>query len=99
MYKLPIEIVHGMKFDDSIEREIATALAKSTDNYIYKSILNAGINVDKDELLKALNYDRRQYEKGYEDGFEAGIKKAEELFGITFNPNVIIEIRSDNNAE
>ncbi len=27
-----------------------------------------GYSVDKDELIKALNYDRQQYEKGYEDG-------------------------------
>lgn len=70
MYKLPIEIIHGMKFDDSIEREIATALAKSTDEYIYQSICNVGVNVDKDELIKALQYDRQQYKKGYADAVE-----------------------------
>lgn len=26
-----------------------------------------GVNVDKEELLKALKYDREQYEKGYRD--------------------------------
>ena len=26
------------------------------------------INIDKDELIKALQYDREQYEKGYQDG-------------------------------
>ena len=31
-----------------------------------------GFNVDKDELMKALNYDRDQYNKGYQDG----VKKA-----------------------
>lgn len=31
---------------------------------LYKKV---GINVDKEELLKALIYDRVQYDKGYED--------------------------------
>ncbi|MDO4486048.1 MAG: DUF551 domain-containing protein [Bacillota bacterium] len=35
---------------------------------IMKAVARYGIDVDKDELIKALNYDRRQYEKGYKDG-------------------------------
>ena len=30
------------------------------------------MNVDKAELLRALSYDRDQYEKGYADGYEDG---------------------------
>ena len=30
-----------------------------------------GYKVDKDELIKALTYDRDQYHKGFEDGFKA----------------------------
>lgn len=33
-----------------------------------KAIRKVGVNVDKGELIKALQYDRNQYEKGYEDG-------------------------------
>jgi hypothetical protein len=29
-----------------------------------------GYAVDKEELIKALQYDRQQYEKGYKDGLE-----------------------------
>ena len=57
-----------------------------------------GININKNELRKALIYDRDQYDKGYADGFEAGMKRAEELLEMTFNPNVILKQRSDNNA-
>lgn len=32
-----------------------------------------GIDIDKDELIKALNYDRHQYEKGFDDGRFSGI--------------------------
>lgn len=31
-------------------------------------IKKMGVDVNKEELIKALNYDRQQYEKGYEDG-------------------------------
>ena len=34
---------------------------------IIKAIQKVGVYVDKDELLKALAYDRDQYLKGYED--------------------------------
>jgi len=34
---------------------------------IYKATMRVGVNVDKDELLKALRYDRGQYQKGYRD--------------------------------
>lgn len=37
------------------------------ENEIYKAVQNAGINIDKDELQKALQYDRGQYQKGYAD--------------------------------
>lgn len=37
------------------------------DNNIYKVIQDMGIDVDKDELIKALEYDREQYAKGYQD--------------------------------
>lgn len=34
---------------------------------IYKAVMKVGVNVDKGELLKALQYDRNQYQKGYAD--------------------------------
>ena len=34
---------------------------------VYKAVQKVGIYVDKDELIKALEYDREQYEKGYKD--------------------------------
>lgn len=38
-----------------------------------KAVQNVGIDVDKEELIKALQYDRGQYEKGYKDGYEKAI--------------------------
>lgn len=47
-----------------------------TENDIYKVVQSYEIKVDKDELIKALNYDRQQYQKGFRDGAR---KFAEEL--------------------
>ena len=46
------------------------------DNLIVKAVKNVCPNVDKDELIKALQYDRGQYEKGFADGiaFEPPVK-------------------------
>lgn len=48
--------------------DICTQIIKKKDEDIYQAILSYGITVDKDELLRALKYDRNQYEKGYMDG-------------------------------
>ena len=89
MYNSPIEI---------ITTEIIQQINKQTEEEVYKAVQKIGININKNELRKALIYDRDQYDKGYADGFEAGMKRAEELLEMTFNPNVILKQRSDNNA-
>lgn len=57
-YKSPVEVIQ-----DQIEMQMEKDVMKVVQNY--------GINVDKEELLKALKYDREQYEKGYQDGINA----------------------------
>ncbi len=53
-YKSPIEIINE-KANEYLE------------NGVMKSVYKAEFIVDKDELYKALRYDRGQYEKGYAD--------------------------------
>lgn len=55
-----------MSYKSTIEL-ITSQTCSSIEDAIYKSVLNVGINVDKEELLKALEYDRGQYQKGYDD--------------------------------
>ena len=43
---------------------------------------NIGIDIDKEELLKALAYDRDQYAKGYEAGYN---KAYQEMYDKFFN--------------
>ena len=54
-YKSPVNIIN-QGFQTKLEGDI------------YEAILSYGVDVDKDELIKALKYDRNQYEKGYIDG-------------------------------
>lgn len=62
-YKSPIEITKVM---DDIGMKQAAAL----DNATLQAVLKVGVNVDKDELIKALAYDRNQYTKGFNDGLK-----------------------------
>ena len=50
------------------------------DNQVMKAVMRLGIRVDKEELIKALRYDRDQYEKGYNDGKEAILKEIIHMF-------------------
>ena len=36
---------------------------------VFKAVQNVGVDVNKEELIKALTYDRKQYEKGYQEGY------------------------------
>ena len=47
---------------------LQTQMVQEDEKMVMKAIRKVGVNVDKDELIKALQYDRNQYTKGYEDG-------------------------------
>lgn len=65
--------------------DIANKITKVHDNAIMAQI-RMYVDVDKEELIKALNYDRKQYEAGYNDGFIDGRKKViEEITNILGN--------------
>lgn len=53
-YESPIEIVCG-------------EMKNQLENDVYSVVQSYGIKVDKDELKKALEYDRNQYQQGYAD--------------------------------
>lgn len=59
MYNSPIELIVS---------DWQHQLMEQQENQIYQAVYSTGVNVDKDELIKALMYDRNQYEKGYMDG-------------------------------
>ena len=60
---------------------IATEVQMKMENDTLQAVRRYGIDVDKDELMKALNYDRGQYDKGYRDGYNEAMKKIQDLYG------------------
>ena len=59
MYESPVEIIYG-------------GMRTQHENDIYKAVQDVGISVDRDELIRAMRYDRGQYEKGYGEGYVKG---------------------------
>ena len=59
MYESPISLLMNDIYTDVVKRQ---------EEGVYQAIVKYGINVDKDELVKALEYDRKQYGFGYKDG-------------------------------
>ena len=64
--------------------DIACKITEAHENAIMAQV-RMYVDVDKEELIKALNYDRKQYEAGYNDGFIEGYKKAlDEISNIIY---------------
>lgn len=74
-------------------RLIESQLRTEVENEIFRAIQEVGVDVDKDELIKALQYDRDQYQKGYEDGIKdlADKLKAEKFTHRNFGKLVYVE--------
>ena len=60
----------------SLMEEVAKEVGEWIDDSTMKATVDAKITVDKDELVKALAYDRGQYDKGYGDGYQDGKRDA-----------------------
>jgi len=58
-------------YESPIQVNYRDVIGQQEEN-IVRVVLSYDINVDKEELLKALNYDRQQYCKGYDEGYNAG---------------------------
>ena len=71
-YEAPIEINIEEDFPDS-----GSMAVSEIENMIFSAVLKVGITVDKEELIKALRYDRGQYDKGYIDGSLAAAAEVE----------------------
>lgn len=81
----------------SFEKTISMDIGEKYDNLVMTAVKEVGIDVDREELIKALEYDRDQYMKGYRDGEEstrrAIIKDIEKLIEETGN-NSLYELVS-----
>jgi hypothetical protein len=86
MYESPVNIIYG-EMQTQIEGDV------------FKAIQNVGIDVNKKELLKALQYDRGQYEKGYSDGYAKAIDEFAEAMKAMCHGITMAEKHIDNVAE
>jgi len=57
--------------------DIAHELRGGMEDAVISGCAKYGVKVDKDELIRALRYDRDQYEKGFCDGIELAQKAAQ----------------------
>lgn len=60
MYESPIKV-----FQSNLEMQF--------EGEILKAVQRIGITVDKDELIRALRYDREQYQKGFDDAMKNAV--------------------------
>lgn len=60
-FDFPIKVIEN-PMDIHVEKEVFSAIRR------------VGVNVDRDELLRALNYERDQYAEGYRNGYEDCLK-------------------------
>lgn len=79
MYESPIKVIQG---------ELETQL----EGEILKAVHRVGVTVDRDELIRALRYDREQYQKGFDDARGDAVvvtrcKDCEYLVNATVNDN------------
>ena len=75
MYKSPITVLTGEVKFDSLTEKIEKEFADHIDEAIIRAVLETHVDVDRDELIRALRFDRCQYQKGYSDGYEAAERK------------------------
>lgn len=51
-------------------RAIKDSFIEQQEGAIFRAVLDIGVEVNKEELIKALKYDRQQYETGFMHGYK-----------------------------
>jgi hypothetical protein len=93
MYESPIEL---------ITKTIMSEIVKNQEEQVMNAVQGVSVNVDKDEILKALAYDRQQYQKGYRDGIRDVIEKLKEkstyylyAYGVSYTDEYLEAIKRE----
>ena len=83
-YKPPVELEYheGTPEIKSVmdhQRDVNGKILDQVEEYVVaRCSVAVGVKIDREELIKALRYDRGQYEKGYADGKRDAIDRMEE---------------------
>lgn len=62
-----------------IYKDVEYKFREDMENKTMEAVHHFGISVDKPELIKALQYDRNQYDKGYSDGRASIVEELEKI--------------------
>ena len=74
----------GMKYPEYdspfelVMSDITTQMARNIDEMCWQAVQRVGVNVNKDTLLLALEYDSARYREAFRRGEETGYKKRDE---------------------
>lgn len=83
-YDVPTVKFHYMEWESPVEvitKDIIMKAVEKMDENIYQAVLETKVIVDKDSLVRAIQGERNQYEKGYADGFANADKEiANQIF-------------------
>lgn len=86
MYNSPITLIAG---------DFSSQLSEAIDGQVMCKIKQEyGINVNKEELINALAYDRNQYDTGYVDGKEAAYKNVIGAFSMYIGIDNVEELEA-----
>lgn len=87
MYKSPIELIQSMTHEIQEDQE----------KMVVRAVNQAGVNIDRDRLIAAINNDRRRYEEAYQRGWDDCKKEAEEPKPLTIQDlEAIYNTRADH---
>lgn len=84
-YKSPIEV----NLMNNVFNNLQIQMKEHIDECILKAVHGVGVEVDKEELLKALRYDRDQYTQGFQDAkvkYEKALDRACEILAVYNGP-------------
>ena len=81
----------GIKFGyqspiSQIYKDVEYKFKEDMENKTMEAVHHFGISVDKEELIKALQYDRNQYDKGYSEGRASIVEELEKIKADIDNP-------------
>jgi len=77
-------------YESPIEKIVSDIQKADEENLMFTVESSIGYAIDKEELIKALQYDRKQYEKGYEDGRKS-VGKCSECKHFEYDSVVIVD--------
>lgn len=80
-YKSPVEVM--------ISEAIEKANEETESEILHQVEITTGIHINKEELIKALNYDRDQFQKGWDCAFEKIYEKLKRKMSEPFADEIM----------